>query len=63
MWPEALGAQMLPPPFRVQLGRPKKLRMREVDEAVSVLETQTTKLRRFGVQMICQLCKEVGHNI
>ena len=32
MWPEALGALVLPPPFKVQPGRPKKLRRREVDK-------------------------------
>ena len=61
MWYEASSAQVLPPPFRVQLGRPKKLRKRETDEAVSILETQIAKLRLFDVQMTCQLCKGVGH--
>ena len=48
-WHEALGAQSLPPPFRVQPRRPKNLRKREVDEAVNVSKTQTTKLKRFNV--------------
>ena len=61
MWIEASGAQVLPLPFRGQLGGPKKLR--RANEVVSILETQTAKLRRFGVQMTCQLCKGVGHNI
>ena len=62
MWLEASGAQVLLPPFRVQSGA-KKLRRREVDEVVNILETQTTKLRQFDVQMTCKLCKEAGHNI
>lgn len=37
--------------------------MREADEVEHVPETNTTKLRRLGVQMTCQLCKGVGHNI
>ena len=36
MWPKASGAQVLPPPFKVQLGKQKKLRREEVDEAINI---------------------------
>ena len=63
MWPKASSAQVLPPPFGVQSRRPQNLRRREENEAVNIPETQATKLRRFGVQMTCQLCKGFEHNI
>ena len=39
MWYETSSAQVLPPPFRVQPGRPKILRKRETNEVVSIRET------------------------
>ena len=33
MWPEGVGALVLPPPFKVQPSRPKKLRKIYFDEA------------------------------
>ena len=35
MWHEASSVQVLSPPFRVQPGRPKKLRRRESNEVVN----------------------------
>ena len=45
MWPEGASVPVLPLPFKVQSGRPKKLRKRDVDEAHHIPETDTTKLK------------------
>ena len=58
MWLEGASALVLLPPFR----EPKKLRKKDVDEANHIPETETTKLKKLGVQVMCQLYKGVGHN-
>ena len=60
MWPEGSGALVLPPPFKVQSGRPKKMRRREVEH---ISKTNMMKMRKLSVQTTCQLYKGVEHNI
>ncbi|KAL9686599.1 hypothetical protein QQ045_030992 [Rhodiola kirilowii] len=56
-WPQVDGAIVLPPLFRKQPGRPRKKRIREVDEPVN-----PHRVRRGGIKMKCSNCGKVGHN-
>jgi len=55
MWPEVDIQGPLPPHFKSGPGRPKKLRIREVDEL-------GTRMRRPGVSYRCTKCDKFGHN-
>ena len=63
MWLEGSSAPVLPPPFKVQLGKPKKMRRREAKETTHIPETNMMKMRKLDVQITIQLYKGVGHNI
>ncbi|KAL8458780.1 hypothetical protein ACS0TY_036330 [Phlomoides rotata] len=58
MWPEAIGTPIQPPPFWPMPGRPKKKRKRDPEEE----QQSSTKLKRFGLQMTCKKCLQIGHN-
>jgi hypothetical protein len=55
MWPEVDIEEPLPPHYKRGAGRPKKLRIREVDEL-------GTRMRRPGVSYRCTKCDKFGHN-
>jgi hypothetical protein len=55
MWPEVDIEEPLPPHFKRGPGRPKKLRIRELDEL-------GTRMRRPGVNYRCTKCDKFGHN-
>ncbi|CAK8571097.1 unnamed protein product [Lathyrus sativus] len=54
MWPEVDMEEMLPPAYKREHGRPKKLRRREPDKGPSKVRTQTT--------YCCTRCGVHGHN-
>ncbi|WVZ18731.1 hypothetical protein V8G54_006053 [Vigna mungo] len=59
MWPTSENTPLLLPPiYKIPLGRPKKLRRREADEPV-----RHTKLSKKQAIMKCSSCKEYGHNV
>jgi hypothetical protein len=49
-----------PPVSRVALGRPKKVRKRQVDESRD--PKNPNRMRKFGARMKCSMCKGRGHN-
>ncbi|KAL4355209.1 hypothetical protein GQ457_06G006110 [Hibiscus cannabinus] len=49
---------VIPPIIRRPVGRPKKNRKKEADEAL----TATGRLGKTGVQMTCSKCGKTGHN-
>jgi hypothetical protein len=55
MWPQVDIEEPLPPHYKRGPGRPKKLRIREVDELGS-------RMRRPGVSYRCTKCDKFGHN-
>ncbi|KAL9679647.1 hypothetical protein QQ045_017513 [Rhodiola kirilowii] len=57
-WPAVEGDPILPPLFRRQGGRPKKLRIRAVDEPVN-----PHRKRKKCVVMHCGKCGLPGHNV
>ncbi|KAJ1430308.1 Zinc finger, CCHC-type superfamily [Sesbania bispinosa] len=57
MWPKTGGELILPPVYKLRVGRPKKLRMREPGE-----DNNRTKLRRGHTITICSRCQQLGHN-
>ncbi|KAH6808080.1 hypothetical protein C2S51_029188 [Perilla frutescens var. frutescens] len=59
MWPLVDGYLVLPPLVRQMSGRSKKRRIRGVEEKKCL---GRTKYHRFGIQMTCRCCLQVGHN-
>jgi hypothetical protein len=58
MWPEVECEEMLPPDYKKGVGRPKKLRRRQPDEA----PISHGKYKRYGTTYRCTRCDEFGHN-
>ncbi|KAL9690394.1 hypothetical protein QQ045_010792 [Rhodiola kirilowii] len=58
-WPEADGDGhvVLPPVFRRQQGRPRKKRIRPVEEP-----RNPHRIRKMGIQIKCSRCRNIGHN-
>ncbi|CAM8887454.1 unnamed protein product [Rhodiola kirilowii] len=56
-WPEADGDVVLPPIFRRQQGRPRKKRIRPVEEP-----RNPHRIRKIGIQIKCSRCRNTGHN-
>lgn len=57
MWSKLDNEELLPPKYKRLPGRPKKLRRREPEEV-----RPRTRLSKRGVVMVCQKCKQPGHN-
>ncbi|XP_019154820.1 PREDICTED: uncharacterized protein LOC109151316 [Ipomoea nil] len=60
MWPKTGLPPPLPPKYKAQPGRPKKLRKR--DKAEKETSKSTTKLRKKGQKKRCSVCGKTGHN-
>ncbi|KAF2313522.1 hypothetical protein GH714_011418 [Hevea brasiliensis] len=58
LWLESDHPYLQPPQITTLPGRLKKNRRRDKDEP----KKKYGKLGRFGMQMICRLCNQVGHN-
>lgn len=59
MWPKSeCPFKVMAPKHHVQVGRPKKKRMRSIGEEFS----KATKLPRMGKTVTCEKCKKQGHN-
>ncbi|KAL9660775.1 hypothetical protein QQ045_025593 [Rhodiola kirilowii] len=56
-WPHADGDVVLPPVFRRQQGRPRKKRIRSVEEP-----RNPHRIRKMGTQIKCSRCRNLGHN-
>lgn len=56
-WIPTMYDPVEPPNVRVQPGRPKKLRIRQVDEPVNPY-----RVRKGGTRLRCKECRELGHN-
>ncbi|CAN1124827.1 hypothetical protein LINPERHAP2_LOCUS2569, partial [Linum perenne] len=64
-WREVEGTQVLPPPYKVLPGRPKKNRRKEPGE-IATRPSRTgvgTIMRKQGVTMHCSRCGQPDHNI
>lgn len=59
MWPPNEFGQILPPTYKRDPGRPKKLRRREPDED----NNNRIKLRRENTTYECKRCGGNGHNV
>ncbi|GMY07370.1 hypothetical protein FCV25MIE_02609 [Fagus crenata] len=57
LWPQSNRDTILPPPYRKQLGRPKKRTRREHDEP-----RNTYRVPRIHAPRKCRKCGQVGHN-
>ncbi|KAK1415281.1 hypothetical protein QVD17_31059 [Tagetes erecta] len=73
MWPPSqCPTRLLPPKFRVQIGRPKKKRKksaeelreksREASESMAASIQKTGRMSRKGQSVMCSKCKKTGHN-
>ncbi|CAM8977906.1 unnamed protein product [Rhodiola kirilowii] len=56
-WPRHEGEVILPPMYKRQAGRPRRQRIREVDEPVN-----PNRKRKSGIIMTCSRCGKRGHN-
>ncbi|PON98394.1 zinc finger protein [Trema orientale] len=61
LWKKIVHIPMEAPPFKVQCGRPKKLRRKEPDEYQ--LQNTTTKLKKTCVVIRCSNCGQARHNV
>jgi hypothetical protein len=59
-WIPTQHDKLEPPVSRVALGRPKKVRKRQVDEHRD--PKNPNRMRKFGARMKCSMCKGRGHN-
>ncbi|CAN1228687.1 hypothetical protein LINGRAPRIM_LOCUS1312, partial [Linum grandiflorum] len=63
-WVVAQGSVIMPPAFRPMPGRPRKQRIREVQELESIPSRSGvgTTVGRKGIVMHCSRCQQHGHN-
>ena len=58
LWNEVDGSYVFPPLTKRQPGRPKRNRRIDISEK----EGRGPTLSRKGMQMMCSICQQVGHN-
>ena len=56
-WPR-IESTLIPPPIKVEPGRPRLNRMKDPHESPK----KPQKLTRRGIEMTCGVCSEKGHN-
>ncbi|CAN1163833.1 hypothetical protein LINPERPRIM_LOCUS32826, partial [Linum perenne] len=64
-WKEVVGLPILPPPYKVMPGRPKKNRRKEPGE-ISTRPSHTgvgEMMRKTGATMHCSRCGQADHNV